>query len=242
VKAPDLTRNVRERIAALDARELERSLDEIGHAHTPPVLDADECRQLIDLYTDDRRFRKRVDMARVRFGVGDYAYFAEPLPRLVRELRTHLYRRLAPLANRWVERLGESRRFPGSLGAWLERCHAGGQTLPTPLVLRYAAGGYNRLHQDLYGELVFPLQVAIFLSRPGDDYGGGAFLLVENRAREQSIGDAILPQQGEMLIFPTALRPVPRKRGFGRAAVRHGVARLSHGERYVLGVIFHDAH
>ncbi len=239
---PDLASSVRERIAALDAREIERSLDEIGHARTPPVLDADECRGLVELYADDRRFRKRVDMARHRFGVGDYAYFAEPLPRLVRELRTQLYRMLAPLANRFAERLGEGRRFPPSLGAWRARCHAGGQTLPTPLMLRYAAGGYNRLHQDLYGELVFPLQVSVFLSRPGDDYRGGAFLLLENRPREQSIGDAILPRLGEMVIFPTALRPVPRQRGFGRAAVRHGVARLTYGERYVLGVVFHDAH
>lgn len=238
----DLAANVRERITALDADELERSLDEVGYAHTPPVLHPDECRELVRLYPDDDRFRKRVDMARNRFGVGDYAYFARPLPKIVRELRTHLYRRLAPLANRWVERLGEARRFPASLRGWLERCHAGGQTRPTPLVLHYAAGGYNRLHRDLYGELVFPLQATVFLSRPDRDYRGGAFLLVENRVREQSIGEAIVPRQGEMVIFPTALRPVPSPRGFSRATVRHGVARVAKGERYALGLIFHDAH
>ncbi len=232
---------IRDRVRALDRHEIEASLERLGHAHTGALLAASECRELVRLYPEDRRFRSRVDMERHRFGRGDYAYFAHPLPALVRELRTHLYRLVAPIANRWAEALHEKRHFPPSLKAYLARCHTAGQKRPTPLLLRYAADGYNCLHRDLYGDLVFPLQATIFLSRPAVDYQGGAFLLVEQRPRAQSRGDALLPRQGEMVIFPTSLRPVAGKRGTLRAGVRHGVARVTRGSRYTLGIIFHDA-
>jgi hypothetical protein len=232
---------VRERIERLDWKRLAADLDANGFARTPPLLDAGECSALVALYADDRHFRKRVEMERHRFGVGDYAYFASPLPPLVRELRTHCYPRLAPVANEWAERTGRPERFPRTLAAFLRGCHANGQTRPTPLLLRYAAGGYNRLHQDLYGEVAFPLQATLFLSRPGVDYTGGEFLLVEQPPRQQAIARAIRPEQGEMVLFPSAVRPVRGAGGWLRVAVRHGVSPLESGGRFALGIIFHDA-
>jgi hypothetical protein len=229
------------RLRRLDWRAIETSLFERGYARTPRLLTSRECRDLVALYPDDRRFRKRIDMERHRFGVGDYAYFADPLPEPVRELRTAAYRHLAPVANRMAEALARPMRFPPSLAAFRRLCARHGQTLPTPLVLRYAAGGYNCLHRDLYGEVAFPLQLACFLSRPGRDYTGGAFLLVEQRPRAQSVGEALMPRQGEMVIFATSERPARGARGFVRTTVRHGVARLERGARYTLGIIFHDA-
>jgi hypothetical protein len=233
--------SVAERLAALDWREIEASLWERGYAATAPVLAPAECAALAALYGDAERFRKTVDMERHRFGVGDYRYFRDPLPPLVRELRTHAYRRLAPVANAMERALGRPERFPPSLGALRALCRRHGQPHPTPLLLHYREGGYNCLHRDLYGPLVFPLQLACFLSRPGRDYRGGAFLLVEQRPRSQSIADALLPEQGELVIFATAERPARGARGFHRAGMRHGVARVTAGERYTLGVIFHDA-
>jgi hypothetical protein len=235
-----VTASVSQRLRALDWRALESALDETGHARAP-LLDAGECAALQALYADDRRFRSRIDMAPRRFGCGEYKYFAYPLPRLVQSLRTDLYRRLAPVANRFAERLRLPRSHPASLREYLAQCHAAGQKRPTPLLLRYGTGGYNCLHQDRYGELMFPFQVTVFLSRPGVDYDGGAFLLVEQRPRAQSRGEAIVPAQGEMVIFPSAFRPLPTKRGFARAPVRHGVATLTCGSRMTLGIIFHDA-
>jgi hypothetical protein len=235
-----VTATVAERVRRLDWSALEVALDAHGHARAP-ILDAAECRALAALYDDERRFRSRIDMAPRRFGLGEYKYFAYPLPRLVQSLRTELYRRLAPVANRFAEELHFAARHPPTLREYLARCHAAGQKRPTPLLLRYGPGGYNCLHQDRYGDLLFPLQVAIFLSRPGVDYDGGAFLLVEQRPRAQSRGEAIVPAQGEMVIFPSAFRPLPTKRGFARAPVRHGVATLTRGARMTLGIIFHDA-
>jgi hypothetical protein len=180
-------------------------------------------------------------MERFRFGVGDYHYFANPLPPLVCELREHTYPHLAPIANRWYGALGLSDRFPPRLDSFLARCHKVGQKKPTPLLLHYQAGGYNCLHQDLYGELAFPFQMVCFLNEPGRDYQGGEFLLVEQRPRAQSIGRAIVGRQGEILIFTTRYRPVEGARGYYRAAVKHGVSPLALGTRYTLGVIFHDA-
>jgi hypothetical protein len=205
------------------------------------LLDARECRALAELYDDERRFRSRVEMARHRFGEGEYKYFASPLPPLVAELREHAYRRLAPIADRFAETLGAGERYPERLDAFLDRCRAAGQRRPTPLLLRYEAGGWNALHQDLYGAVAFPLQLAVFLSQPGRDYTGGAFLLVEQRPRAQSVGDALLPEQGEAIVFATRHRPVRSARGFYRANVRHGVSRIETGRRFTLGVIFHDA-
>jgi hypothetical protein len=229
------------RLAALDWSAIERSLWASGWAKTPPVLTPDECAGLIALYADETRFRSRIDMARYRFGVGEYKYFAAPLPPLVDALRTHAYPPLAAVANQWQAALGDPELFPGDLTALLRRCHKRGQTKATPLLLRYEAGGYNCLHQDLYGDVVFPLQLTCFLSRRGADYDGGDFLLVEQRPRAQSRGESIATEQGEILIFTTRYRPVEGTRGVYRAAMRHGVSRVRSGLRYTLGVIFHDA-
>ena len=180
-------------------------------------------------------------MARYRFGVGEYKYFAAPLPEPVAALRTALYRRLAPVANRWMEALGSDERFPPDLGSYLARCAAQGQTRPTPLLLRYETGGYNCLHQDLYGALAFPLQVTCVLSQVGVDYAGGEILLVEQRPRAQSRGAVIILARGEAVIFPNRHRPVKGARGWFRVTVHHGVSRLHSGERLSLGIIFHDA-
>jgi hypothetical protein len=233
--------SIERRIAGLDWAAIAASLAEHGFARTPPVLDAAECRALIALEPDDRRFRSRVDMERFRFGVGRYAYFARPLPRLVEALRRAAYARLAPIANAWMEELRQEERFPASLDAFLERCAAHGQTRPTPLLLAYEAGGYNCLHRDLYGDVAFPLQLACFLSRRGADYEGGELLLVEQHPRAQSRGFAIAPERGEIVIFPNAVRPVAGRRGASRAQVRHGVSTVTRGRRHALGIIFHDA-
>ena len=233
--------DLRERLTALDWSGIERSLWAWGWAKTPPLLTPDECAELVALYDDEARFRSRIDMARYRFGVGEYKYFGAPLPPLVDTLRMHAYPPLAAVANQWQVALGDPDLFPGDLASLLRRCHKRGQTKPTPLLLRYEAGGYNCLHQDLYGDVVFSLQLTCFLSRRGVDYEGGDFLLVEQRPRAQSRGESIATEQGEILIFTTRHRPVEGSRGVYRAAMRHGVSRIRSGLRYTLGVIFHDA-
>lgn len=220
---------------------LTSSLWERGHFVLPGILSRDECDDLVSLYRDDSRFRTRVDMARHRFGVGDYKYFARPLPEIVERLRLQLYPPLAAVANQWNEALGLVDRYPQTLAEFLEQCASRGQTRPTPLLLHYEAGGYNCLHQDVYGDVAFPLQVVVFLSRPAVDYTGGEFLLVEQRPRAQSAGEAIVGQQGDLLIFTTRVRPVAGSRGHYRVNVRHGVSRVRTGTRFTLGVIFHDA-
>jgi hypothetical protein len=229
------------RVERLDWDDAEASLRSLGYFRGPRVLEPNECRRLIALYADDGVFRSRIDMERHGFGVGSYAYFAEPLPADVATLRSALYAPLAPIASRWQESLGRAERYPGTLDAYREHCRALGQTKPTPLLLRYEAGGYNRLHRDLYGEVHFPFQVTVLLSERDKDFGGGEFLLVENVPRSQARGDAVPLVQGELLIFPVFERPVAGRRGLRRAEMRHGVSRLHWGERYALGVIFHDA-
>lgn len=205
------------------------------------MLDARECAALVRLWDEPQRFRARVDMARLRFGVGEYRYFAAPLPPLVAAFRDAAYARLAPIANRWMASLRSDVRYPATLDAFLAHCHRQGQTRPTPLVLRYRPGGYNCLHQDLYGAVAFPLQATIFLSDRAD-YAGGEFLLLEQRPRAQSRGEALTFEQGEMLIFPNAVRPAQTARGTTiRNAIRHGVSTIRSGERWALGLIFHDA-
>jgi len=233
--------DIRTRLAALDWAALERSLWQRGYAKTPPVLTSAECVELIALYADSSRFRSRVDMAPLRFGLGEYKYFAAPLPALVQALRVHAYAPLSAIANQWEAALGTATLHPSDLAGLLARCHKAGQTKPTPLLLHYESDGYNCLHQDIYGEVVFPLQLTCFLSRRNVDYGGGEFLLVEQRPRAQSRGESITTEQGEILIFTTRHRPVETARGYYRAAMRHGVSRVAWGERYTLGVIFHDA-
>ena len=220
------------------------SLDTDGFARLPPVLSPGECRELADLYDDDRRFRSRIDMARFRFGEGEYKYFAAPLPPRVQALREELYARLAPVANRWMGRLqpgAASDPYPPTLDAFLKKCHAAGQTRPTPLLLKYHSGGYNCLHQDLYGDLAFPLQVVFALSRRDVDYTGGEFLLVEQRPRAQSRGHALTIDQGAAIVFATSHRPVAGTRGDYRVVMRHGVSAVTSGARMSLGIIFHDA-
>jgi uncharacterized protein len=217
-------------------------IDADGFAMTPsPLLDAETCRDLRDGFTDDDRYRATIDMARFRFGEGHYRYFRYPLPRAVAALREALYPPLAAIANQWQERLGERDRFPAELADLTARCRAAGQDRATPLVLRYEAGGYNCLHQDLYGEIAFPLQVTVALTRPGQDFTGGENLFVEQRPRSQSRGSAVTVAFGHGVVFPTRFRPVTGARGDYRVAMRHGVSTVRTGERMTLGVIFHDA-
>jgi hypothetical protein len=228
-------------IDSLPWHELHAQLDETGFARTGvPVLSRDECDQIAELY-DRGTFRSRVDMARHRFGEGEYKYFGHPLPDPIQTLREQLYPHLAQAANRWAELLDEEDRYPATLPDFLQRCHDAGQTKPTPLLLRYAPGGYNALHQDIYGDVAFPFQALTVLSRRGQDFDGGESVLVEQRPRAQSRAHVISLEQGELLLFPTRQRPARSAKGHYRAAIRHGVATLSRGERFSLGVIFHDA-
>ncbi|MEP6967025.1 MAG: 2OG-Fe(II) oxygenase [Pseudomonadota bacterium] len=216
-------------------------LDARGWALLPQLLAAVECDAIRGLYDDDGRFRSRVVMAKHGFGRGEYRYFAYPLPPLVEGLRTALYPRLAPIADRWHERMGIAVRFPADHGDFLARCHGAGQTRPTPLLLRYGEGDYNCLHQDLYGEHVFPLQVAILLNQPGEDFEGGEFVLTEQRPRRQSRVEVVPLKQGDAVVFAVNSRPVRGARGDYRVTMRHGVSTLRAGHRQTLGVIFHDA-
>jgi hypothetical protein len=234
-------RSVVDRLACLDWSAIEHALDERGYATTAAVLTASECAELIALFADEQRFRSRVDMARYRFGVGEYKYFGEPLPPIVVALRERLFAHLAPIANRWMSVLGVAERFPLELPPFLAHCAAHGQPRPTPLLLHYTAGGYNCLHQDLYGAVAFPLQFTCVLSQRGEDFTGGEILLVEQRPRAQSRGEVIALDRGAAVIFPTRSRPVPGTRGTYRVAVRHGVSRLHTGDRFSLGIIFHNA-
>jgi uncharacterized protein len=233
--------NLTHRIENLDWTAIAAALDERGYATAPGLLTGTECAELIAIYDDERRFRKRVVMERLGFGMGEYRYFAAPLPRAVQTMRAAFYPRLAPIANRWANQLRAAQLFPPALKGLLALCGEHCQTRPTPLLLRYEAGGFNCLHQDLYGEVAFPLQVTCVLSRPGRDYSGGEFLLVEQRPRSQSRGEAIALEQGAAIIFPNRHRPVRGTRGYYRVNVRHGVSRIHRGLRLSLGVIFHDA-
>ena len=235
------TNDIAERVAALDWAGLSAQLDQFGCATTGRLLSADECAAISSRYDDDKLYRSRVIMARHGFGRGEYKYFTYPLPGIVASLRASLYPQLAGIANRWNEQMAVDQRFPTEHAAYLKRCHAGGQTKPTPLLLQYGAGDYNCLHQDVYGELVFPLQVAFLLSRPGEDFSGGEFVLTEQRPRMQSRAEVVPLRQGEGVIFPVHHRPVQGTRGIYRVNMRHGVSRLRDGQRHTLGVIFHDA-
>ena len=230
-----------EGITAVDWRNVASSLDERGYATTAALLATEECRGLAALYERDEAFRSRVVMQRHAFGRGEYKYLHYPLPDVVEALRQAIYPQLAPIANRWRERLREEGRFPPALAAYLKECHAAGQERPTPLILKYAAGDYNCLHQDLYGDLVFPLQLTVLLSAPEDDFTGGEFLLVEQRPRAQSKGEVVPLRQAEAVIFPVYHRPVEGTRGPYRVTMRHGVSRIRSGQRFTLGIIFHDA-
>jgi len=235
------TAGVAERVDALDWDALTARLDETGHAVTAPLLDAGECEELAALF-DGGRFRSSIDMARHRFGEGRYRYFEHPLPEPIGQLRGAFYRHLAPVANAWGERLrGDTPRFPLAHEELLDRCRAAGQQRPTPLILRYGEGDWNALHQDLYGDVYFPLQVVTVLSEPGVDYDGGELVLLEQRPRAQSRAHVLTPPRGAFVIFPTRERPAPGRNGFHRAGMRHGVSTVSRGSRTALGIIFHDS-
>ena len=235
------TTNIAQRVHELDWSRIYRDLDERGHAKTPRILSEAECEELKSLFGEKERFRSVIDMRRVRFGSGVYKYFDNPLPEAVEDLREAFYPPLSAVANDWAEKLGQREAYPGTLQEFLEICHEAGQVRPTPLILRYEEGDYNALHQDVYGEVGFPFQVLTVLSRRGEDYTGGESLLVTQRPRAQSVGEAITLEEGEVLIFPNKHRPVEGKRGHCQVNVRHGVSPLRSGERYALGVIFHDA-
>ncbi len=229
------------RVAAIDWPAVMAALDERGYATAPAMLTTEECRQLAALYPDDEHFRRRVIMQHHAYGCGEYQYFRYPLPATVEALRQAIYPHLAPIANSWRERLREDGRFPPTLDGYLAECHRAGQERPTPLILKYGAGDFNCLHQDLYGALVFPLQLTVLLSDPANNFTGGEFLLVEQRPRVQSRGEVVPLRQGEAVIFPVHHRPVDGARGPYRVTMRHGVSRVRSGERYTLGIIFHDA-
>lgn len=229
------------RVDAIDWTQASRDLDAQGCAVLTGVLSPDECRALAGLYPDDSRFRSRIVMARHGFGRGEYKYFSYPLPAAIAELRPALYGRLREVANRWNQAMGIDIRYPESHDAFLQRCYDAGQTRPTPLLLQYETGDYNCLHQDLYGEHVFPLQVAVLLSEPGRDFTGGEFVLTEQRPRMQSRPEVAPLAQGDAVAFAVHVRPVQGTRGTYRVNLRHGVSRIRSGRRHTIGVIFHDA-
>jgi uncharacterized protein len=236
-----MSSDIRHRVEELDWPELTRRLNAAGHVVTPPILSQAECAQLAGLF-DDGRFRSTIEMARHRFGDGRYRYFDHPLPDTIDALRQSFYPHLAAVANRWSELLrGDRQPFPLEHDELLERCRAAGQTRPTPLILRYGEGDWNALHQDLYGEVYFPLQILTVLSRQGEDFDGGEFVLMEQRPRAQSRAHVLTPPQGAFVIFPTRERPNRGRTGYHRVGMRHGVSTITRGQRTALGVIFHDA-
>jgi uncharacterized protein len=212
-----------------------------GFAIAKGLIDPDECHALAALWPEKAAFRKHIVMQRHGYGQGEYQYFTYPLPPAVERLRQALYPELASVANLWNEQLGREQRFPATLEAWLQECHKAGQTRPTPLLLKYGAGDYNCLHRDLYGEMVFPLQATVLLSEPGRDFDGGEFMLVEQRPRQQSVGEVVPLKQGDAALFAVNEHPGRGTRGWHRRAMRHGVSSLHRGERFTLGIIFHDA-
>ena len=240
-KTESATSDIANRLEAIDWEAANHELDRNGCAVLQRLLSARQCQAMAGLYPQEALFRSRVVMGRHGFGRGEYKYFAYPLPPLISALRPALYARLQGLANRWNEAMGLDVRYPPDHLAFLERCHASGQLRPTPLLLQYGSGDYNCLHQDLYGEHVFPIQVAVLLSQPGVDFTGGEFVLTEQRPRMQSRAEVVPLQQGDGVAFAVHQRPVRGTRGFYRVTMRHGVSRIRSGHRHTLGLIFHDA-
>jgi hypothetical protein len=233
--------NALERVDALDWAHIAQELDDDGYALLGEILAPEECDALAALYPEEEHFRSRVIMERCSFGRGEYKYFRYPLPAIISELRTTLYPHLTEVANRWNQAMGSDVRYPREHAAYLRLCHGAGQSRPTPLLLRYGPGDFNCLHQDLYGQHVFPIQITILLSKPGEDFTGGEFVLVEQRPRMQSRAEVVALRKGNAVAFAVQQRPVQGKRGYYRVNFRHGVSRLRSGNRYTLGIIFHDA-
>jgi hypothetical protein len=232
---------IADRVDKLAWANVTTELDDVGCSVTEVVLTPSQCRRLSALYDDETRFRATIDMSRYRFGEGQYRYFAHPLPDVVAELRAALWPHLLPIARDWAQRLGQPAPWPDEFDQWIDACHHAGQNRPTPLLLRYGAGDWNALHRDLYGDLVFPLQVVIGLDRPGEDYTGGEFVVVEQRPRAQSRATSNTIGVGQALVFTTRDRPVRSSRGWSAAPMRHGVSVLRGGHRHTLGLVFHDA-
>ncbi|MBS1503973.1 MAG: 2OG-Fe(II) oxygenase [Bacteroidetes bacterium] len=230
--------NISQRIGLLSWNTLADQLNNTGYAIARGVLPPDTCVQLVQMYNDDHLYRKTIVMERYRFGLGEYKYFKYPLPEIIGQLRRGLYPWIAPVANNWMKALGIERHYPDSLDELLHLCHSLGQNRPTPLILKYGNGGYNTLHQDLYGELFFPMQAVLFLD---DHYEGGEFVMIEQRPRAQSRAIVLKPNKGDMLIFTTNFRPVKGSKGYYRVNMKHGVSEVKNGQRHTLGIIFHDA-
>ncbi len=237
-----MSRSIQTRVSNVAWGEVETQLSETGFAHTGPLLTQSECEFLTELFSKEGAFRSHIVMERYRFGKGDYKYFRYPLPELVESLRTATYPQLAQIANEWASKLdSKEKSFPLEHKEFLKRCHNAGQKQATPLILHYEAGGYNCLHQDLYGEIAFPLQLVVMLGQQGREWDGGEFVLVENVPRAQSRAEVITADQGHGIVFTTRYRPVKGSRGNYRVSLRHGVSRIRRGTRYTLGIIYHDA-
>jgi uncharacterized protein len=234
-------KNIRDRIAAADWQATTGQLQEKGFAIIPGLLTAEACTDLVEKYGEQEYYRKTISMERYRFGLGEYKYFNYPLPDLLQTIREEVYSRLAPIANTWMEQLQLEKNYPLDLAALQRLCKAKQQTKPTVLILKYGKGGHNTLHQDLYGEVFFPIQAVLFLNEPGEDYTGGEFVLTQQIPRAQSKAIVLTPRKGDMLLFTTNFRPVKGGRGYYRVNMKHGVSELHDGERHTLGIIFHDA-
>ena len=233
--------NIQEKIDLLNWSGISEAMNQNGYACASQVLSDAECDWLIANYSNNELFRKTINMERYRFGLGEYKYYNYPLPALIEELRVNIYPKLAPIANNWMHALTIEKQFPADLATLLELCHANDQQRPTPLILKYGKGGYNTLHQDLYGEVYFPMQLVLFLNEPDEDYLGGEFILIEQRPRAQSKAIVLKPKKGDMLMFTTNFRPVKGSKGYYRVNMKHGVAEVTQGQRHTLGIIFHDA-
>jgi len=234
-------KNIKQRLADVDWESVAESMHAKGYAHVPGPLAAVDCDELIAHYDEPKFYRKTITMERYRFGLGEYKYFNYPLPAILQTIRETVFPELAPVANQWMEWLGMNQRFPDSLAELHALCHKNGQTKPTVLILKYGEGGHNTLHQDLYGEIFFPMQLVLFLNEPEKDYTGGEFVLTQQTPRAQSKAIVLKPRRGDMLLFTTNFRPVKGTRGFYRAGMRHGVSEVHTGSRHTLGIIFHDA-
>ncbi|QEC78490.1 2OG-Fe(II) oxygenase [Mucilaginibacter ginsenosidivorax] len=232
---------IKERIARLNWDDIKTDMDARGYAVAKNVLTADECAGLVSQYTDDELYRKTVVMERHHYGRGEYKYFKYPLPLIIQQLRESVYPQLAPIANKWMELLNKPTRFADTLDELLQHCHQHEQLRPTPLILQYAKGGYNAMHQDLYGEVFFPIQSVFILDEPGVDYEGGEFILLEQKPREQSRAMVLKPGKGDMVLFTTSYRPAKGSKGYHRVNMKHGIAEITNGRRHSMGIIFHDA-
>jgi hypothetical protein len=233
--------DLQHRIEQSDWNKISSRLSDNGYALVSNILGDIECASLAQQYDNKELYRKTINMERYRFGQGEYKYFNYPLPKIIQQVRQSVYPYLAPVANNWMKVLNIDKRFPASLDELLEQCHTHQQARPTPLILKYGKGGYNTLHQDLYGEIYFPMQLVLFLNEPGTDYQGGEFVLIEQRPRAQSKAIVLKPFKGDMLIFTTNFRPVKGSKGYYRANMKHGVSEVTSGSRHTLGIIFHDA-